>query len=1013
MEREGFPPMTSIERTAYPRFRRTPSKKELRELYTPTLADVDFVNQTSRGAAQKFGLMILLKVYQRLGYFPRPETIPGAVIGHIRAAMNLDAALVPDIASHHTLYRYHKAIRDHLEIQAEGKHIRHVAAQAMHKAAQTMENPADLISAATEVLVKEHCELPAFSTVARMAGRIRTLVNRGIYQSIQTKLTFASQQALLALLEQEDEATSTTPFNRIKEAPKSATLTHLDEWLSRLTWLESLGNMQPLVEGIPYAKVKHLAEEARSLHANNLKDNPPPKRLALLVCLIHQATVSTRDEIVVMFLKRMSMLTTKAKEELERLKAEERVMAEHLIEVFSDVLHVTTEQQDPTTSDQQIREVLEREGGAAHLLEQCDQISAHHGNRYQPLVWKLYSRHRKALFQVIKTLDLQSTTSDQTLIDAVNFLIAHEEDRGKYVDATLDLSFVSQKWLRTISVQHEGKDCYVRKHLETCIFSYIAAELKTGDLCVTGSEQFADYRSQLLSWAECEPQVAEYCQRLNLPATADGFVEHLRTRLTETAAAVDQDKPKNHYLQIDEKGEPSLKRIKAKAAPRGMKQLEEALQAKIPERHLLDILARIDLITNFTRHFGPLSGNDPKTIDAIVRQLITIFAYGTHLGPRQMARHLRGLLDADQIAHINHRHITAEKLEAAIRDIINCFHRFKLPHYWGDEKRAAADGTQYDLAEENLLVERHIRYGGYGGIAYHHVSDTYILLFSHFVSCSVWEAIYILDGLMRNTSEIKPKTIHADTQGQNLPVFGLSRLLGIELMPRIRNWKDLNFYRPTRETTYEHIDALFGDNVVDWELIRTHWQDLLRVVISIQEGKILPSLLLRKLSTYSRKNRLYQAFHALGTVERTIFLLKYISDVKLREAIHRTTNKVEQYNNFEDWITFALGGGMVDNVYVEQEKRIKYTDLIANCVMLDNMLEISTALNALAKEGHIPTVDQLAALSPYQTRHIKRFGDYELDLSAVAAPVMDDLTFEIGPLEHPGTTPALPAPISA
>jgi hypothetical protein len=42
-------------------------------------------------------------------------------------------------------------------------------------------------------------------------------------------------------------------------------------------------------------------------------------------------------------------------------------MAELLIEVFSDVLHMTTEQQDPTTSDQQIREVLEREGGAAHL----------------------------------------------------------------------------------------------------------------------------------------------------------------------------------------------------------------------------------------------------------------------------------------------------------------------------------------------------------------------------------------------------------------------------------------------------------------------------------------------------------------------------------------------------------------------------------------------------------------------------------------------------------------------
>src|SRR5437762_7256465 len=335
-----------------------------------------------------------------------------------------------------------------------------------------------------------------------------------------------------------------------------------------------------------------------------------------------------------------------------------------------------------------------------------------------------------------------------------------------------------------------------------------------------------------------------------------------------------------------------------------------------------------------------------------------------------MARHLRGLLDADQIAHINHRHITAEKLEAAIRDVVNFFHRCKLPHYWGDEKRAAADGTQYDLAEENLLVERHIRYGGYGGIAYHHVSDTYILLFSHFVSCSVFEAIYILDGLIRNTSEIKPKTIHADTQGQNLPVFGLSYLLGIKLMPRIRNWKDLKFYRPTKDTVYEHIDTLFGDNVVDWDLIGTHWQDLLRVVISIQEGKVLPSMLLRKLTTYSRKNRLYQAFHALGCVERTVFLLAVISDVKLREVIHRATNKVEQYNALEDWVRFAGGGTMYAHAFEEQEKLVKYTGLLTNCIILDNTLEISAALNALAREGYRPSIDELAALSPYQTRHI-------------------------------------------
>ena len=79
--------MTAIERTIYPRFTRTPSAKEVRALYTPAPADRAFVEKHARGPAQKFSLMIMLKVYQRLHYFPDLQTIPGPVIGHIRSEM--------------------------------------------------------------------------------------------------------------------------------------------------------------------------------------------------------------------------------------------------------------------------------------------------------------------------------------------------------------------------------------------------------------------------------------------------------------------------------------------------------------------------------------------------------------------------------------------------------------------------------------------------------------------------------------------------------------------------------------------------------------------------------------------------------------------------------------------------------------------------------------------------------------------------------------------------------------
>jgi len=71
----------------------------------------------------------------------------------------------------------------------------------------------------------------------------------------------------------------------------------------------------------------------------------------------------------------------------------------------------------------------------------------------------------------------------------------------------------------------------------------------------------------------------------------------------------------------------------------------------------------------------------------------------------------------------------------------------------------------------------------------------------------------------------------------------LAHLLGIKLMPRIRNWKDLIFYRPTKEAHHHHLMPLFNKGYIDWALIEMHWQDMMQVVLSIKAGKVLPSTL--------------------------------------------------------------------------------------------------------------------------------------------------------------------------
>jgi TnpA family transposase len=228
------------------------------------------------------------------------------------------------------------------------------------------------------------------------------------------------------------------------------------------------------------------------------------------------------------------------------------------------------------------------------------------------------------------------------------------------------------------------------------------------------------------------------------------------------------------------------------------------------------------------------------------------------------------------------------------------------------------------------------------------------------------------------------------TQGQSTPVFALSYLLGIQLMPRIRNWQDLVFYRPEKETVYQHIDSLFK-GVINWELIATHWSDLLRVVISIKEGKVSSDMLLRKLGNYSRKNKLYQAFRELGRVIRTIFLLQFISDKKLRQQITAMTNKVEAYNGFSKWFCFGGEGVIASNNPEQQEKTIKYGDLVANAVIFHNVVDLTEVLLELRKEGFLCEREDLAALSPYLTRHIKRFGDYLIDLETIPPALEEQL----------------------
>ena len=74
----------------------------------------------------------------------------------------------------------------------------------------------------------------------------------------------------------------------------------------------------------------------------------------------------------------------------------------------------------------------------------------------------------------------------------------------------------------------------------------------------------------------------------------------------------------------------------------------------------------------------------------------------------------------------------------------------------------------------------------------------------------------------------------------------------------------------------------------------------------------------------------------------------------------------------------------------EMEKAIKYCDILTNSIILQNIVDMSDIIHQLAQEGHNIREDDIAFLSPYMTEHIKRFGDYFIDIQQVPKKINEE-----------------------
>ena len=107
----------------------------------------------------------------------------------------------------------------------------------------------------------------------------------------------------------------------------------------------------------------------------------------------------------------------------------------------------------------------------------------------------------------------------------------------------------------------------------------------------------------------------------------------------------------------------------------------------------------------------------------------------------------------------------------------------------------------------------------------------------------------MIHGLMHN--DVVKSDIHStDTHGYSEAVFGVTHLLEIAYAPRIKSLKHQTLYAFRSMSQQDRKTwAAQPQKYVDKTVIRDHWEDILRLVVTIKLKKATASDIFRRLNS--------------------------------------------------------------------------------------------------------------------------------------------------------------------
>jgi TnpA family transposase len=518
---------------------------------------------------------------------------------------------------------------------------------------------------------------------------------------------------------------------------------------------------------------------------------------------------------------------------------------------------------------------------------------------------------------------------------------------------------------------------------EVATFQALRDQLRCKEIWVVGAGRWRNPDEDLPK--DFEARRLEHYAELRKPLDPAQFCETLRGEVADALADLHGALPGLDWVQLAERksgGAIKLTPIEAAPEPGNLRRIKNEVARRWNAVPLIDILKEAILRTGCLTGVTSVVGSSHLPAEVLAERLmLVIYAYGTNCGIRSVTSGAHQHSE-EELRYVRRRYLTAEVARTIAVEIANATFSARDRRLWGEGSTAvASDSTHFRAWDQNLFTEWHSRYGGRGILVYWHVERGSVVVHCQTLKASASEVAAMVEGAIRHGTTMKVEGNYVDSHGQSEIGFGITRLLNIDLLPRIKQISQVRLYQsqPGDVASYPHLAAAMT-RPIRWDLIENTYDLVIKYATAIKTGTASTEAILSRF-TRSASHPAYQAMLEVGRAQRTIFVARYLRDRDLQREIEEGLNVVEAWNGANAVICYGRGGEISTNRHEEVEMTALCLRILQAALVYVNTLMLQDVLAEAEWSRLLTPVDQ-RGLTPLFWSHVRPYGEVRLDLAA-------------------------------